>query len=787
MTVDIDKFVHDQLSVWPEAASNFRALKSVQTRQIPSGGLMTTLQFNPLRFASCTAGTDEAPKEVSPCFLCGENRPQAQRSLPFEGRKGRKYDILVNLFPIFPNHLLLSSVDHTPQSIWHRYVDMLDMAKSLDDYVIYYNGPEAGASAPFHLHFQACPKGYLPLERAVDRLLRIISASQPENGVPNASEVCTIPDSIAGDIDYITSVQDAQLFHYKHFTRGVFALRARTSKSMAKLFYRLLDCAPFLDGEKEPRFNAYTYFSEGEYRCIVVLRSQVRSHHYFDAQNAYLISPGAAEMAGYVITARESDYERLDAVTLTEIISEVSVSEELEKRILWRLVRTQPKLEVGIMSASEIVFEIISDGAGPQKVSYREGKIDYNGALYDELVFEAMTISTLFAEPSFILYGVTIGVDFHWQRKQDQKFAGTLKFIVENGKVTAVNVIGVEDYLLSVISSEMKASATLEFLKAHAVISRSWVMSQIAGRKKPAQAAVPEAADLPGVVTDLDTRLHSGASIVGEEAEIPQLIKWFDHDDHKHFDVCADDHCQRYQGLTGAVGETVRTAIDETWGQVMVYGEEIVDARFSKCCGGVMEEFGTCWEDTPHPYLKARRDGPVDEFPDLTDEDQAREWILSAPDAFCHTHDSAILSQVLNDYDLETKDFYRWKVEYGIDELSELVCRRSGIDFGRITALIPLERGVSGRIKRLRIVGTKKTMDVGKELIIRKFLSESHLFSSAFTVDFGKDKVILRGAGWGHGVGLCQIGAAVMAYKGYSYDRILQHYYPGSTLENPFS
>ena len=245
--------------------------------------------------------------------------------------------------------------------------------------------------------------------------------------------MCTIPDSIAGDIDYITSVQDAQLFHYKHFTRGVFALRARTSKSMAKLFYRLLDCAPFLDGEKEPRFNAYTYFSEGEYRCIVVLRSQVRSHHYFDAQNAYLISPGAAEMAGYVITARDSDYERLDAVTLTEIISEVSVSEELEKRILWRLVRTQPKLEVGIMSASEIVFEIISDGAGPQKVSYREGKIDYNGALYDELVFEAMTISTLFAEPSFILYGVTIGVDFHWQRKQDQKFAGTLKFIVENG------------------------------------------------------------------------------------------------------------------------------------------------------------------------------------------------------------------------------------------------------------------------------------------------------------------------------------------------------------------
>lgn len=787
MTVDIDKFVHDQLSVWPEAASNFRALKSVQTRQIPSGGLMTTLQYNPLRYGSCTAGTADAPPAPASCFLCAENRPEAQRGLKFEGRKGRKYDILVNYFPIFPNHILLASEDHVPQSIWHRFVDMLDMARDLDDYVIWYNGPSAGASAPYHLHFQACPKGYLPLERAVDRLLRILSEAQPEAGVPNASEVCSVPDSIADDIEYITSVQDAQLFHYKHFTRGVFALRARTSKSMAKLFYRLLDCAPFLEGETEPRFNAFTYFSEGEYRCIVTLRNEVRSHHYYEGGNGYLISAGAAEMAGYVITPRESDFERLDAVTLTEIYSEVSVSKELEERTIWRLVRTQPKLEVGIMSGQEIVFEIISDGAGPQKVSYREGKIDYNGALYDELVFDAMTISTLFAEPSFILYGVTIGVDFHWQRKQDQKFAGTLKFIVEDGKVTAVNIIGVEDYLLSVISSEMKASATLEFLKAHAVISRSWVMSQIAGRKRAAGTLPPEVSDLPSVVTDLDARFHAGASIDGDENGIPQLVKWFDHDDHKHFDVCADDHCQRYQGLTGAVGENVRTAIDETWGQVMMYEGEIVDARFSKCCGGVMEEFGTCWEDTPHPYLAARRDGPVNEFPDLTDEDQAREWILSAPDAFCNTHDHAILSQVLNDYDLETKDFFRWKVEYGVGELSELVRRRSGIDFGTIRDLIPLERGTSGRIKRLRIVGTNKTIDVGKELIIRKFLSESHLFSSAFIVEFKDDRVILTGAGWGHGVGLCQIGAAVMAYRGYSYDRILQHYYPGSILERPFS
>ena len=735
--MDIDKFVHDQLSVWPEAARNFRALKATQTRQMPVGGLNVTLQFNPGRISSSTAEIDEETLRSRSCFLC--HRPDCQHAIRFEGRKGRKYDILTNLFPIFPNHLVIGAEAHVPQSIWHRYVDMLDLAEALDGYIVYYNGPVAGASAPDHMHFQACPRGYLPLERAVDRLLHLISAAQPDAGVPNKSETVAVPAGIAGDIAYIASVQDAQLFHYKHFTRGVFALRARTKKSMAKMFYRLLDCAPFLGDEKEPRFNAFTYFAEGEYRSFVICRSELRSHQsYATGADHYTISPGAVEMAGYFITPDADDFRKADSQALTEILDEVSISPEVEERLLWRLVRTQPRLEVGILSGAEIVFEIISDGAGPQKVSYREGKIDYNGALYDELCFEAPTISTLFAEPSFILYGVTIGIDFHWQRQQDQTFAGTLKFIAANGKVTAVNVIGVEDYLLSVISSEMRASASLEFLKAHAVISRSWLLAQMEKRRQ------------------LDSGSNGFFSFIKKDDEI---IRWYDREDHTIFDVCADDHCQRYQGITKQTSAAVEQAISETRGQILTYEGEICDARFSKCCGGQTEEFQYCWEDTPKPYL------------------------ISFHDPYCNTTDRHILSQVLNDYDQETPDFYRWTVEYTQDQLTELVCRKLKEDFGVITDLIPLERGKSGRIWKLKIVGTKKTLTIGKELEIRRALSETHLLSSAFDVERHGDRFVLHGRGWGHGVGLCQIGAAVMGEQGKTYDEILLFYYRGAQIQ----
>ena len=743
---EIDKFVHDQLSVWPEMAAAFRALKGVRVRQMPLGGLLVNLQCNPDRISSTTADVTPEVIAARPCPICADHRPENQHFIKLEGRKHRKYDLIVNRFPIFPQHFVIVREVHEPQSIWNRYVDMLDMTEHLPGCVIFYNGPESGASIPDHLHFQAARKGYMPLERSADRLLAIVS--QTEGHV--------VPDSIAADLEYVASVQDAQLFHYKHFTRGVFCLRATTAKSMAKMFYRLLDCAPFLPGEGEPRFNAFSWRTDGEYRALVVLRSESRSHHYFaTGEEHFTIGPGCADMAGCFILPDPNDFERITPETLREVVDEVSISKETEKLILWRLVRQQPRIEVGIMSGPEITFEIISDGAGPQRVSYREGKIDYGGTLYDELYFEAQTISTLFAEPSFKLFGVKIGKDFHWERLQEQTFAGTLKFIVENGAVTAVNIIGLEDYLLSVISSEMRASASLEFLKAHAVISRSWAVAQLRSRHAHSGEIPFAAPDTPSLVTWLENKKPDH---VGHD---DRIVKWFDHDDHKHYDLCADDHCQRYQGLTLAIGENVRTAIDATWGQTLRFDGEVCDTRFSKCCGGLTERFSTCWEDKDVPYL------PVKEDP----------W--------CNTDDKAVLGQVLNDYDLETPDFYRWTEEYTVEELSDLVRERSGIDIGTLTALTPLERGGSGRIKLLRFEGTKGSFEAGKELIIRRFLSKSHLKSSAFDAEFTADgHVILHGSGWGHGVGLCQIGAANMAAHGHTYQEILAFYYPGSELSH---
>ncbi len=740
MDNQIDKFIKDQLSVWPMAAENYRNLKKTEIKHLEVGGLTVTVQYNPCRRISSEAALDKESISRRPCFLCPENRPKEQTNIEFEGRKGRKYRVTLNPYPIFPSHLVISSSDHIPQSIWHRYQDLLDFIHENNDFVGFYNGPESGASAPDHMHFQACPQGLMPLQNRVDELLDSVEAPS---------------------LEYLANVKEAKLFHLNEYAHGVFVLSGATAKSVAKLFYRLLDCAPIPEGSIEPRLNLVAWCHEGEYRSVVIFREKHRPHNYFSSAEDHLaMSPGCADMAGVYVAPEKEDFDKLDSALLSQVVEEVSASEDTQKEIIWRLTRTQRKLEVGIMFGQKIEFEIISDGAGRQAVEYHDGRISYNGALYDELVFEAQTEATMFAEPSFILYGVTIGVDFHWERKVTQKFAGTLKFIVDGDKVTAVNIVGVEDYLLSVISSEMKSSAGLEFLKAHAVISRSWVMAQVDHRRnqslRQAQGSAPVAEPAISVAEPVEA--------TNEE----EYIKWFDHDDHTLFDVCADDHCQRYQGLTMAVGDTVRKAIDQTWGLVLTSEGEICDARFSKCCGGRMELFSTCWEDKDYPYLQA--------LPDTPD-------CQEGGDVFCDTNDEKILSQVLNDYDLETKDFYRWRTEYSRTEVSDLIRRRSGIDFGTVRDLVPIERGPSGRLKKLRVIGDKKSMVIGKELIIRRWLSDSHLKSSAFDVKWVGDQLILDGAGWGHGVGLCQIGAAVMASRGYSFDQILFHYYPGSKLE----
>ena len=425
----------------------------------------------------------------------------------------------------------------------------------------------------------------------------------------------------------------------------------------------------------------------------------------------------------------------------------------------------EPEVKVGIVNASKIRLTLNGiycakgeNVEGLQVVEYDEGGILWNGNIYQCLTFEPVA-----NDASFSLFEVTIGKEFHWERKETQTFRGKLHFIVAEGQLCAINILPVEEYLESVISSEMKATASLEFLKAHAVISRSWLMAQIEKHQQIEQAS------------------HDAFFSYHKTDE--ELIRWYDREDHTLFDVCADDHCQRYQGITKATSEQVHQAVEATRGIVLYYQGEICDARFSKCCGGVSEEFGTCWENVNKPYLQALHDGTDEhEMPDLTVEENARKWILSSPDAFCNTQSKSVLSQILNNYDQETDNFFRWVVQYTQEELSQLVAHNLKEDLGEVLDLIPLARGKSGRIYRLQIVGTKKSIIIGKELEIRRVLSHSHLFSSAFVVDKNYDRFIIHGAGWGHGVGLCQIGAAVMGEQGYSYKQILQHYYPGAYL-----
>ncbi|WP_314321755.1 SpoIID/LytB domain-containing protein [Prevotella nigrescens] len=437
--------------------------------------------------------------------------------------------------------------------------------------------------------------------------------------------------------------------------------------------------------------------------------------------------------------------------------------------------KEEPIVSVGIVSASKLCFSLNapytvcgSQRFGKQVVELSEGRILWENTLYDELLFDPTD-----AQSSFTLEDVTIGVNFHWERKEAQTFLGKLRFIVEDNNICAINELPVETYLTSVISSEMRATSSLELLKAHAVISRSWLLAQMEQRKAE------------------NNNVEKQPSFFKTDEEI---VRWYDREDHKRFDVCADDHCQRYQGITKAANKHVVEAIQQTAGEILTRHGEICDARYSKCCGGAVEEFQYCWENIKKPYLQALPDTLPDTtpLPDLTDEAVARQWILSSPDAFCNTTDQKVLSQVLNDFDQETTDFYRWSQTYSQAEVKQLLEEKLEVQFGDIIDLVPLSRGKSGRIYRLKIVGKERTLIIGKELEIRRALSKSHLYSSAFIVekvdikDSVPQKFIIKGAGWGHGVGLCQIGAAMMGKQGYRYEEILLHYYKGAEITKAY-
>lgn len=757
----ISRFFNRQLEVWTDARHRFRDLKHVETRQFSD---QLKLQWNPARIVSTGAKIDKKTLGERPCFLCDKNRPKEQRSKQID----EKFHLLVNPFPILPVHFTIPARKHQPQLIYKNYGEMHRFISLHSDLMVFYNGPKCGASAPDHLHFQAGTNGILPLQTNWQRLSR------------NLTDIISLNDE-----EKISVVRD--------FIVPAFVIISKSAESDEALFRRLYKAMPQRGDETEPMMNIISWRKGEEFISVVIPREKHRPEAYFaegDAQ--FVVSPGALDMSGLIITPREEDFRKLTEEKALSLLQECGVSEEKMNAIIAKLKASkdaedaaeasstlynkgkQPDVTVGIVSAQKIHFSLnkpyLAKGEkvlGEQVVEFSEGGVLWNGNQYSQLTFHPQS-----ADASFSLSDVTIGVNFHWERKETQTFLGTLRFVVESDKIVAINELPVEKYLESVISSEMSATSSLELLKAHAVISRSWLLAQMKKRREVAE---------------------SGNNFFSFTKKEDTLIRWYDREDHTLFDVCADDHCQRYQGITKETSPHVAEAIRQTKGQILMDGEEICDARFSKCCGGITEEFQYCWEDTPKTYLTAVRDialGVEHTLPNLTNEEEAEKWIRFNPPAFCNTQDKKILSEVLNDYDQETVNFYRWKETLSQEKLQQLIADKLKMDLGAILDMKAVERGKSGRISKLQIIGTEKTFTIGKELEIRRTLSDSHLLSSAFVVDkYDKDeqgvpqRFELIGAGWGHGVGLCQIGAAVMGEQGYHYDAILLHYYQGAEIK----
>ena len=852
----LSTFYDEQLREWPLARNNHEALTQVWSRELTSDKLSIPLrvQYNPARIVSTGASIDKASIATRPCFLCAANHPKEQRALPLN----EDFEWLVNPYPILPHHYTIAAKRHRPQRILDAYDAMIEATLALpEEYVVFYNGPKCGASAPDHLHLQA------------------------------------------GVFDPTFCMQQRAYATHRVESRDA--------------FMALYKSMPIVEGEDEPRMNVIT-FRKGEQVSIIVIPRRAHRPRCYTAEGDkhYLISPGTLDMGGLIITPRLEDYERITTSQALDILCEVGI-------------RTEPTIDVGIMEGQEIEFTVIASPMPEAHKRYSSGEVNlspsqptlsrvcpkrddsdtvyhshttllpgtYRASLQedtdnektyivikgenteqihgDSVMLDFPLLDRGKGEATFSLHGVTIGKEFHWQQQETQTFQGTLILRIIDGELHAINRIAIEDYLTSVIASEMSGTSSVELLKAHAVISRSWLLAQI---KTASPLPLPRRGDSEGtnnkviptiekyktahpdiysllkenaleqkrypteaerclweilrankmghrfrrqhivgdfivdficlplnLIIEVDGEYHNNPKqqeadhlrdsilnqagytilrftneevignienvihrITSAMTESPLLgrgrgeaIRWYDREAHTHFDVCADDHCQRYQGVSRKVTTQVHEAIRATRGIVLSYEGEVCDARFSKCCGGITELYESCWDDTPHPYLSV------------------------VHDPFCNTDDPKILSEVLNHYDQGT-DFYRWTVRYTQEELSELVRRRGGFDYGDIIDLIPIERGPSGRIIRLQIIGTKATRIIGKELEIRRTLSETHLYSSAFEVEKEGDTFVLHGSGWGHGVGLCQIGAAVMGAKGYKYDEILSHYYPNANL-----
>ena len=769
---DVEAFFESELNSWEAARQRYDDLQTqVQKRELPFGDSSLTVQWNPARIVSTAAQIDKASIAARPCFLCDENRPKEQHALMIR----HHYQVLINPFPILPHHFTIPTRRHKPQNIWEHFGTMRHLAWTLPHHIVFYNGPLCGASCPDHMHLQAGSRGVVPIERDWELYENRLEKLYPLTG-SGTQEMAE-----AGNTS-----QRCGLFLLKSYACPVFVIRSLPEEKDSLLCQRLYQALPVSEGESEPRMNVICWRQPGDESRSDEIITLVfpRKKHRPDCYSAELmVSPGALDMGGLFITPREEDFRKLTPEWAVEILKEVSMTEEELKTVINDVtdkpnadisreggelagtkndiaaqpltspageLRGESSLSVGLLSAEAVRFTLnglhTAKGTsleGSQTVAVRDGGLLWNDKVYRQLTFVPETESA-----SFTMKDVVIGKDFHWQRREAQTFKGSLRLLVDEDKIVCINDIAIEDYLISVISSEMSATCSSEFLKASAVISRSWLLAQIEKRKSLG---------------------NSGQNFFTFKKTDNELIRWHDREDHTIFDVCADDHCQRYQGITRATRREVEEAVRATRGQILTYEGAVCDARFSKCCGGRTEEFESCWEDKHHPYLE------------------------SVEDPYCNTHDTAILSEVLNDYDLETTDFHDWTEVLQQDDAQRFIKSQLKLSLGKIKDLVPIQRGKSGRIVRLQIVGTEHTIIIGKELEIRSALSASHLKSSAFEVerqDVDAEDVparfVLHGHGWGHGVGMCQIGAAVMGHKGFTYDQILHHYYPGAEITQKY-
>ncbi|MCR5132225.1 MAG: DUF4922 domain-containing protein [Prevotella sp.] len=749
----LTRFFDRQLEKWAQARGNYRDLCDAQSREIAVGDMSVRVQWNPARMVSTGAKIDSKTIAERPCFLCRKNQPKEQIGKLIQAKRkssGHAYHLLVNPYPILPMHFTIPLTTHEPQLIRGHYSDIHMLLCRYPNLMVFYNGPKCGASAPDHMHLQAGTSGILPLQQAWQRLSR------------NLETVYQLDENSS-----ISLLRD--------FVCPAFVIRSKNSEADNRLFsvlYRALEEErPEADvaNREEPMLNIVAWRNDDEQVSVVFPRRKHRPDCYYEeVVRQLMVSPGALDMSGLIITPRGEDFSRITAADVEKIMQECSMTDDQMARLSRRVREMsaaaacaqesqspsapQPIVTVGIVSGRQIHFclnkSYLAKGAeivGEQCVEFAEGGILWNGNQYRELRFTPQR-----RDASFSLDDVVIGQNFHWERQERQTFLGTLRLVVEADQICAINELPVEQYLESVISSEMSATSSVELLKAHAVISRSWLLAQLQRRKEKAE--------------------NNFFSFVKTD---DSLIRWYDREDHTIFDVCADDHCQRYQGITRATNPHVAEAVKATRGQVLVNVSsdaptaqpDICDTRFSKCCGGRTEEFQYCWENISKPYLQS----------------------VECP--WCKTNDKNIIRQVLNDYDQETTDFYEWEETVTGTQIGEWVRTKLNIDLGQIVDLQPLERGKSGRIWKMKFVGDKGSYTIGKELEIRRLLSSTHLKSSWFDVEKRRSassaddfEFVLHGHGWGHGVGLCQIGAAVMGEQGKDYEQILLYYYQNAEI-----